>query len=115
MFLFDLAIQFGKETVEKTLKAVYDKYRYTNLTKITDRNFFDAFMYYINKDRKDQSSQAKQLLQTKLCVQPLAFKVINPYQYTLMQYTPLEPVVVQPLLIEELKIFNWVELMIDMK
>ncbi|OGH70160.1 MAG: hypothetical protein A2754_00645 [Candidatus Magasanikbacteria bacterium RIFCSPHIGHO2_01_FULL_47_8] len=65
MFLFDLAVRFGKEPVKNALKAVYEKYRYTNLTKISDRDFYDALLYHIDKK---QTIQAKQFLAKKLCI-----------------------------------------------
>lgn len=71
VFILDLAKQFGSETVIETLSTIYAKYKYTGLTKITDKDFYAAFLHFVaqnNKTAVDQYSKAKMLLETKLCL-----------------------------------------------
>lgn len=71
IFVFDLTLRFGSKTVTDTLKAVYAKYRYTNLTKITDKDFYDAFLFYTAKNNKtaiDKYKESEKLLKEKLCL-----------------------------------------------
>lgn len=74
LLLVDLAIKFGKQTVIDALHAVYEKYRYTN-EKITDMDFYKAFLYYMAKKDKEMSTnlyvEAKQFLDVKLCQQQM--------------------------------------------
>lgn len=71
LLLIDLALKFGKQNVIDSLRAVYEKYRYTN-EKIIDEDFYKAFLYYVAKKDKeklvaDSYAKAKQLLDIKLC------------------------------------------------
>lgn len=68
MFLFELMTKFGKKPVSNTLRAVYEKYRYSNLTKFTDEDFYNAFLYYMSTQSGPLFDEAEQLLKTKLCL-----------------------------------------------
>lgn len=71
VFLFDLTPRFSSKTVTDTLKTVYAKYRYTNLTKITNKDFYDAFLFYTAKNNKtavNKYTEAEDLLKEKLCL-----------------------------------------------
>ena len=71
VFILDLAIQFGSETIIDTLSTIYAKYRYTGLEKITDKDFYDAFLYLVAKNNKtavNKYDKAKNLLKEKLCL-----------------------------------------------
>jgi uncharacterized protein (UPF0333 family) len=70
IFLLDLSINTDKDTVIKTLNTIYKKYRYTNLSKITDEDFYKAFTYFAKGKYGKNSEKYKTieiLLKTKLC------------------------------------------------
>ena len=70
--MIDLTLKFGKQNTIDSLHAVYEKYRYTG-EKITDVDFYKAFLFYVAKKDKEMSTnlynEAKQLLDEKLCQQ----------------------------------------------
>ena len=72
LLLIDLTLKFGKQNTIDSLHAVYEKYRYTG-EKITDVDFYKAFLFYVAKKDKEMSTnlynEAKQLLDEKLCQQ----------------------------------------------
>lgn len=71
-FLLDLSVRFDSKNVVSALKAVYGKYRYSNLAKITNKDFRDAFVYYVSKNDKTRAFKkplmAKQFIAERLCL-----------------------------------------------
>lgn len=68
MFLLDVAKQFGNSIVTNSLRDVYRKYRYTNLTPISNQDVYDAFMYEIKDLTQQKKSSAVKLIKSKLCM-----------------------------------------------
>ncbi len=67
VFLTELAYLYGNEVVVNALRAVYEKYRYTDLTEITDTDFYQAFLYYMSVQNSLNYDLAEELLDAKLC------------------------------------------------
>lgn len=65
LLIIDLAVKYEDKTVMNALRAVYEKYRYTNLTPITSKDFFDAFLYYTPEKQREG---AKNFLKERLCL-----------------------------------------------
>lgn len=66
LFLIDLGNRYGEQTVVDALRAVYEKYRYTHLTKISNQDFYDAFTYFMKG--LPLQSDASSFLRQKLCL-----------------------------------------------